>query len=289
MATQTPDEIIEQQRKDSTKAYADKVSSLVSEIHILETQKEDIQNVLKEAFTNKQKELDEIHADLLNKRQADEAYHLEAVTMLRDAKSKMEESDKGWDSLEQAIKDHEENVSNYNSTVQNSSENFSKREAICLEKEKAIEDRNIDSDNRLVVAVEAEKRAADKILELQTLAVNVNEEIVKNKEIQDKNTLLLDDINNNKSVLVELNKSIDEDRKKVIAERLAVDNDRKSLALRKTDLDLKDDEIRDKNIKYAVDSQRLIDKQKDIDTQIGKLNELKNQVDSLIKIQQTQA
>lgn len=279
--------LIENQRKEYTQDYVNKTISLKNEIMMLQKKKDDIENTLKSAFLEREKELDNLKIKVSEEFKISELNHASTTSILREVNFKIQEYNKNHEELCKSKIEHQNNINSHRILIEETKEVLSKRKSECDYKEELCKNMDVQSKKYLEDAINRDNIISQRMSELDNMKKRVNAEIIINKNILEENKKILENINRSKIEIVDINKSIEIDKRKVFVERQGIENDRKSLSIRKNDLDVKENDIRDKNIKYLVDLQRLIDKQKDLDAQTGKLNELRNQVNSLIEIQQS--
>lgn len=284
MAVRTPDEILEEQRAEATKAYASSVSDLQKQVIELEARKKDLKNTLDEAFVNKQKELEEIESHLRSSAEDIDKLRVELATSIREAAVKNKEADDILENAKSERKSHDENLQNHLNSVGQTREDLAQRLANCMQLEEQAKVKNAEADEKLALANKREEEIKIAREELEKSSKILDEKYQKNKELEHKNSAEVEEIENKKSEFINIQQKNESDIRELVVMRDDLDASRTSLAKRKSELDAKEIYIKSEQIKIALGNQRLQEKEKDIASQEGKLNELKNNVDALMQL-----
>lgn len=282
----TQDEILEQQRQENTKAYAAKVHSLQLQANDLENKVSNLKKTLDDAFARKIQDLRELEDELGRRIAYVDNVQAEIAAVKRECLIKKQQADEFLEKTKADMESHFSNVENHFNSVEETKNDLSKRISDCIDKENKAEDLIKEANLRILEAEKKEKECQEKIKQLNSLSENLKQDVENHKIIEAKNKLEIDNIAKQKEEVLSIKAKNDEDYKAVIVTRNELDAARESLAKRKLELDQKEEGLKQKNIKYALDAQRLQDKEKEVSSQIGKLNELKNNVESLMKLQE---
>lgn len=286
MGNVTPEEILEQQRAEATKVYADKVRSLQAQANELDAKCKNLKAALDEAFLNRQKELDGLADELRNKLAEVDGKGAEVAALMREVKSKEELTAKNLDEAVAKKKLYDDAVNAQVEAAQQEKDALSRRNDSCLIRETSSELKWQEASDRMAVALEKETDVNARISSLVSLQDEIKRSTQEQQELKLTNQKDLEEISKKLEDIEATKKDYAAKYTELIVLRDEVDGIRASLSQRKTELDTKEFDAKQVGIKNALEAQRNLDKQKDIDYQTGKLNELKNNVESLIKSQE---
>ncbi len=238
------------------------------------------------AFANRQKELDLAEKDL-NKTKSDiDVAKTNADELFKRAKIQQEESIKQAIALQKEKDSHYEKINTHCLNMQADKETIAAQKASTLEIEKKAQEKMLLAENKLQESLGKECEIEKKADYLAHIQGNVNDDIKSNKEILDKNIAILEDIKKERESV----KSIQND---ILAEKIDLANTLKAIQEGSNVLDKKKTEISDSlydlknaSIKNELNLKNIQSKSQDLDYKIGKLNELKNNIESLMKLQE---
>lgn len=285
MKEKTPDEVLEEQRSEATETYALKVRALTDKYADLQSKCNDMEATVNEAVAQKLKEIETMQTTLKEDiQQANDKYTL-AQEMLKEATLKLDAANKKQEDVEALAKEHTYNIDAQLNEMANQKDDLQIRHAVCADREKSAYDKNIEADANISDAVKREEDIQKSLREIESKISELDSMISQNSELVSTNTIVLGKINEVTAENAAKDQELRLRENDASSALLGAQEERKRLSIRKTELDEKEATLKQGGIKYALDMQRLIDKQKEIDTNIGKFNELKNNVESLMKIQ----
>lgn len=280
---QTEDEILEQQRKDSTNAYAKRVIEIKNEIDNYEGKLSNLKELFNIEYEKKLDEVKNLENDLrLKLAEADNNNSL-IKSCLKEAQIKLDNANALESSLVDKHNDHAENVEIHLSTIDGRKEDIRQRDSISIEKENQANTIMVEANNRLNDAIKKENKIEEEANRLSHILNNVDQDIAIQKDLYNKNSLLLKEIDNNKNELLEIKDKSEKDKKEAVKIRDDVDAFQARLAKRKDELDQTAKDLSAAQIRLDVATQSLKDKEQYIDNQISKLNQLKSDVEILLK------
>ncbi len=285
----TPDEILEEQRAERTREYAANMHSLHLKQDDLEAKIKNLEKTLTEAFANRKEEIDSLENEV-RARMADfdnRNSELAAVKKEADAKLKQAEEILNKASLESIT--HQDNLDNHLKSVDEIKADLASQYVSLNEQKSKISSLNEESEYKLKNSLLKEQEIEEKANQLVHISENINDDIKKQKELYEKNRLQMEELKSLNAQAIILRNKNSEDLANVIIIRDSLDAEKKSQINRKLEISQREEELQQKNVKCALDLQRLQDKEKEINGQMGKLNELKNNVESLMKLQEKES
>ncbi len=286
MAIKTPDEILEEQRAERTKEYAANIHSLHLKEMDTQSRIDNLQKTLDDAFANRKKELDTLENDARARIASLDNKSSELSTAKKQADATLKEAE---DILAKANSDasaHQRNLDNHLNSVDEIKADLASQYAVLNDeklKAKALVD---EAEVRIKAAIAKESEIETKANQLVHISSNVDEAIKKQKSEQEKLEQIIADLNSKKEELNKASIKNSEELGNLIIIRDSLEAEKKSQINRKLEISEREEELKQKNVKCALDLQRLQDKEKEIAAQAGKLNELKNNVESLMKLQE---
>ncbi len=285
MAEKTPDEILEEQRAEATKEYAAKIHSLHLQEIDAEEKLEKINKTIDDASVQRKKELDSLEADLRARIAEADNKSAEISILKRDAEAKLKQADEILAKVKDSETEHQQILDHHLNSVDSTKELLANKSSQIDEREKNSLELEAEAKSRLQEAMNKEKEIEEKADQLVHINQNVNDDIAKQKDSYEKNQAQIEELRSlNAEALILRNKNAD-DLANLIVVRDSIDAEKKAQINRKLEISEREQELQQKNVKLALDLQRLQSKEQDIATQAGKLNELKNNVESLMKSQ----
>lgn len=276
-------ETIESQRADSTKNYADKVRDLQVQKNDLEAKCNDLQNTINQSVVKKQNELNSLAEDLRNKLSQADTIRNQHQSLLREANDKVLSANKMLSEVVDNKSTHDKDIAMQVDAINKQKEDIANRDNASIERAKEADKIMLSAHEAVTKALDKENSIRSMIEESNALKESVAKEIENQKNIEDRNNKLLCEATLKFKEAIELKEKID------IQTKINRDNEeqlnkyRDSLDQRKEELTKKEYELKQIAIKNIADGERLKIRQKDIDFNIGKLNELKNSVDILME------
>ncbi len=286
LKVKTPDEILEEQRADSAKAYADKVSALQLKANDLQHKCDNLQAIIEIAVSNKIQQLNDLELKLRDKFSDAEIKEHQAQLLMKEAVSRMELSNKYADQLRADRTHHDEQVRMHVESSTQEKESIERRHAICNEKEEEAEKIVASAHQSVKEALDKSKTAKDLIEQYNGITKQAEEAIARQQEIEKRNVETLKSISNQREELEKLRNELSEKYKVAVDKENEVESNRVILTKRKSDLDERENHLKQMSIKNSLDIKRIQDRQQEIDFNTGKLNELKNNVEALVKAQE---
>lgn len=283
----TADDILQEQRSENTKAYAKTIQGLQLQISDLEVKLKNIDATFKSTFATKFKEVNGLEEELRKNIARNEDIRIELGVNKRVVELAMFEANKILDKAKQEKEDHVASVEVHVSNTSQERNDIAQRIAACVEREKVVEFTEQRANEIIKCALEKEKELDEKIKELNIAFENMENSVKEQEALAKENQVNFQENQKQKESLNSLKSKCDEDQKGLIVMRNELDSARVSLGKRKLELDASYEDLKQKNIKLDLDVQRLQSKEKDISSQTGKLNELKNNVEALIKIKES--
>lgn len=287
MGNKTPDEILEQQRAEATKAYAETINDLKAQARRLEDKLANLNATLEESFSSKSKELEDLEREARNRISELDSAKAEVAAQKREADSKLQEAAEILNKVKLDKESHSASVESHLNAAEKDRNEIAQRFAACASREDTALQMEQRADLILKSALEKEKEIDEKINDFNSISENLYRNIDEQKAFESKNKAEAEFNKKQKEELEFIKIDYEQKNKDLGIKNEEVESTRASLANRKLEIDEAREDLKQKNIRYSLDMQRLQDKQKDIDSQVGKLNELKNNVEALIKIQES--
>jgi kinesin family protein 15 len=274
------------QHKEMLDIYAKKISAL----QLVESKvTENIKNMNKVIDDHVQKE-----KDILNSKIAEtEKLKLESITMKKDAQNllyeaqqKMEEANKIHLSTTQSQELHKSVVKTHIDNVSNINSDLAKRHGECAAREEQLNDVLIGIKKKLEESMLEQKKVELECDKLRNMEKTIKDDIEVQKDLYFKNKQILDDIKSIKTEVDAIKNKSDSDMAEVI--RMRDDLDRAQARIEKTSQEIikRNDECKAREIQIKVTEQALKNRKSNLDGQEGRLNELRNNVNSLLEKQQ---
>lgn len=286
MAIKTPDEILEEQRAEATKEYAKKIHALKLQANDLEDKCKNLNKTLGEAFKEKSMELnqEEERLRLLNISLDESKAHVAA--MRRESDTILSNAHTLFNKATLEYSEHKNNVDNHFNSVETTKADFLIREGKCLERETSCNIKEKLADDIMNAALEKEKEVVEKIEEFNKTFESISTATLEQKSISIKNAGDMEELNIRIEEFEKTKYKYKEDHDGLMVIRNDLDSARVNLSKRKSDLDDKENNLKAEKIKIDLANERLLDKEKDINAQSSRLNELKNNVEILLKKQE---
>ncbi len=279
----TPDEILEQQRQEATKVYADKVKDLNEQISVLLFKHNDLESTLNLAFQDKKKELDTLESELKAKIAEADDRDARAKALLRDAQIKSDEAENLYTHAQMKMSDHANTVDKHIASAQERSDDLAARNFVCSQREIDAELKNKEADERIAYAVKKEQDANAAVDNLNIIIGKSQTKIEEQEAIRKSNEA-------QSAQLETLRMELDGRKNSEIAEkqdftRQRDDLDKARLKLNQdmSSVESKLELLKEKQVQYELNMQKYQDSIKDLQNREGKLNELKNNVETLMK------
>lgn len=283
MGKLTPDEVLEQQRTEATKVYAKTVADLQGKANDLDKKCKDLKRTIDDALNSKIKELKEMEEKLTVSLADAEHRKAEAQALMREARDKINEANKLEKIVQEKHDIHQETIDTYHSSIDFDKEIYTKKNTEILEREQdsILKQRQLEEKESCLLKKEEEINS--KIEELNILKEHVDKNIQENKNIKNYNDIEIEKLSKLDIDLKDREEKLFSDRRQFSLELNDFEINRSSLAKRKLELDQKNDWLKNESIKNELAIQKLQAKEKEIQTEYGKLNELKNNVEILMK------
>lgn len=282
----TPDEVLEEQRAEATRIYALNVSDLQKKANELKEKCDDMESTIRASVAKRMSDLEVLGNHLTERTKEAEDKYFEAQDMLRDLNFKKEIIEKELEELNANKIEHENNVVSQLNALSAEKDSILLRHDTCGNREEESLAKQKCADEKYDTAINKEQSLNLLIQELDNKRLDIDTRIIQQNELAGNNKSCLDKISSTKEELIAKEKDLIDRESTVDSLRLQVDAERKALANRKVELDKKENDLKQISVKNALDLQRLQDTQRDVDSQLSKLNDLKNNVESLMKTQQ---
>lgn len=276
-------EALKKQQEDSLNGYAFKVKNLISEINSLETRKSNLKKILDDAFVDRNKQVsaleEKVNANLLEA----EKKHALVNKHLEDAKSKLDHSEDLKNSLLDKHNTHDLMKDEELRSLENHKEEMRQRESDLRERDAKSKGMFAEAATRISSAEFREKEIEEKANKLVHISDNVAHDIALQKELNTKNIALLNDINSKKEELNIQKRQAYEHMQESLSMRDDFKELSDGLALKQNNLNEKQNELRANEIRHEVVRQQQDSREQHINQQMGKLNQLKSDVEILLK------
>lgn len=282
----TPEDILEQQRAEATKKYSQDVSELQDKANSLKATCANMEGIIASAVAYKIKELNDL-IDANSKEKIDiENKNNQAQQLLKEASVKMDLANRMFEEATQNKLEHSKNVESHLQAMTEGREAIANRHALCAEREAEAQEKLISADNRISESSKKEESIILLQSELNKIKEEVENKMKQHTELAANNKFNLDRIEIINADLQNREDDLKMKQNVLSGGQSKLEEDRQALVVKKNILDDKDTRLKELSIKNSVEMQRLQDKQKEINFNVGKLNELKNNVDNLMKTQE---
>lgn len=277
------DEIIEKQRLDSLEDFRNKSHAIQAEIRNYEIQLNNIKELFKSEYKKLIDENKFFGEELRNKlRDLDDKSAL-AIAILKDAQNKLDNANKLESDLKEKIKNHQSVSQEHSDYI------IKEKDELHIHKSQAKE--NLDTSLDLMQkaqklmneAIEAKNSLTQEGDRLGHILANI--EIAKSalSEMKIKNELVKSELQSLKSECLNLQSQADSDKAEALKIRDDCDVCTARLAKRKEELDEMAKNLKSASIRQDVVAQNQMAKEQSINEQIGKLSQLKSDVEILLK------
>ena len=185
--------------------------------------------------------------------------------------------------------EHNKNMKNHIDTVSSAHKDIDLRHGVCSEREeKAIIMLN-EANKRVDLALMAEQKAQEEVNKLTAINEAIKSDIEVQKDLYFKNKQLLDEIKSSKIEVQAIKDKSDFDKSEVIKIRDDLDKAQARIERTSQEIIRRNDECKSREIQIKVTEQTLKDRKAYLDGQEGRLNELRNNVNTLLEKQQATA
>lgn len=274
------------QHKEMLDIYAKRIAALqIVESKVTDNIK-NMNRVIDDHIQKKQQELD-------NKISETEKLKLEAITMKKDAQNLLYEAQEKIDnankihiSVTQSKELHDSVIRTHINNVSNVNSDLAKRHGECVAREEKLNDMLIEINKKSEASILEQKKSELECGKLRNIEKSINDDIEVQKDLYFKNKQILDDIKSVKTEIDAIKFKSDSDMSEVI--KMRDDLDKSYARIEKTSQEIikRNDECKAREIQIKVTEQLLKDRKSTLDGQEGRLNELRNNVNSLLEKQQ---
>lgn len=286
MATLTKDELIERQRVESLKTFTEKSVAIQKEISGWEEKLKSIKELFSTEYNKKLDEIKSLEEELRQKLHEANDKDALAIAMLKDVQVKMTKAIATEEALKVRESAHAENVESHAENSTKDKDDILNRHAVSMEREDKSRQLLIDADKRMADAIAKEQSISEQAGKLIAISDSIAKDIAIHKELQNQNETL-------KAEIVALKIEVDKDASEANALRAEAVKIRDDCDAAQSRLTRIGQEIEKRNadckaweIRNQVTDQLLKDRKSALDSQEGRLNELKNNVNALLEKQQ---
>lgn len=274
-----------QQQHDSLLAYNQKATSIQVEIKTLEGKRDILQELLDEAFAKKIAELNTLEDEL--RRKLEEVNNSRSMISrgLDETLVRLKNIKELEIALEMKHQDHQVNLDAHHVAVDELSKDIAQRLAVCIAKEESACNQAQDVEKRLLAVEEKERDIEDKANKLVHIANNINEDIVKQTSLKNDVQGMMDALKTSQEEITVLRNKVSFERSENEQLRSDLDKAFVTLANRKKELDQKEHDLKAYAISLSVSTNQITDRENAIKVEISRLNDLKNNVETLMKQQ----
>lgn len=280
------DEILALQRIEATKIYADKVNALQKQAVELENTIKNLQSTIDVAVMSREQELEHLIMKAQTAVYDAEVRENKAKMLLTEALTRSEEAKNVHESVLVSKKSHEEERDVHINNIQIEKEEIAKRLAFVIERESSLKDLIKIADENMAAVIAGEVELKFEEGRIKSLSEQIKLSLTAQKSVENVNRLRAKELEEKEEILVNLQNSNKLEQSGFIEIRDQLDKTRADLIAAKVKIDEKVSSLKALEVKVALDSQRLQEREKDVQSQMAKLNELKNNVDSLLKLQE---
>jgi hypothetical protein len=188
-----------------------------------------------------------------------------------------------------AAEAHDMKVREHMDSVSSAHNDVDKRHGECSIREQQVSDLLRDADSRMDLASIAEQKSRDEANKLITLNESIKADIEVQKDLYFKNKQILDNITALKLEVDAIKSKSDFDMSEVIKIRDSLDIAQAKIEKNSQEIIKRHDACTAREIQNKVTDQALKDRKSYLDSQEGKLNELKNNVNILMEKQKASA
>jgi len=282
--TQEQLDVLKQQHESALSDYASKVEELTHEISVLQFKRSDLQKNLDLELAEKSKQIQKKESELnarilIVKEQEEKNYTIQSELKLREQRLKDIESN--------LIKKHNIHANYMAESLainQKDKENIIARDRESSSMKNTAIAINSEASAKMADALKKEQEVEIKAQKLVHIEYNVNEDIQKQKDLKLSNENSLAVINKLKQELADEKLDFEKVKADNIRLRDDVDIATARLGKRKIDIDEREKSVKANEIRIEIRMNDLNLRGKEIENQQARLNQLKLDVETLLKL-----
>lgn len=289
MVQLTADEVLAKQRQEATAGYAKKIADLTAEIKDLELKRNNSKEVFNELLQGRIAEINTLEEEVrLRLSQADELKD-QAARALKDANAQLNIANLLRQDLADQHNAHNERVESHIAASTIDREDIAARKGAVIEIEKNAAESLKNAQERIIQAENKEKEIELKADKLVHISANINDDISIQKDILSQNQSTLDNLLKERTDLMNISNKVNFDRNELEQLRKDLDNQTARLSQRKVELDQRAEAMKTETVKIELANTRLKEREDNIKVETGKLHELKNTVETLMKLKEKES
>ena len=272
---------LENRRDNNTKAYEVKIKELQGQTTNLENNIRDLNRIILNHVQEKQKELDDKIAITEKLKKETILWNNQAKDLLQIAQAKTEDVNKINENMIEAVQLHDDKVRAHMNNISSDNDDIAKKKAAHIELEQKLNNKLSELTTRLQIAVSQEQKNIVRAKDLEETQAKVDSSIEIQNDLYIKNKQLLDNISS-------LKESVDIIKSKSNAELVEatkiyedIKKSKKQIEEDILEIAKRTDVCTAREVQNMVTDLKLKDRKSDLDGQEGRLNELKNNINTL--------